>query len=163
MRWLKTILAEICIVSVILVFSGCKLAGSEDDEIPPSSVDGVIRVDPDLDPETSRKDRFDFVDASLAGRTLSITVSVSGGCEAHDYELVTQGALLLSIPPGANLYLIHEDNDDPCDAIIRETVSFDITPLIESSGFEQILLILWPYDLDEPREPNLLYDATAAS
>lgn len=163
MWYSKPKVLKVCTVCVLLLFSGCKLAGSEDDEVPVPSVDGLIRVDPDLDPDSIRKDRFEFVDASLMGRTLSVVVSVSGGCEEHDYDLVTQGALLLSIPPGANLYLIHEDNDDPCDAIIQQTVSFDITPLIESSGFEQILLILWPYDQNEPFEPSLLYDAQAGS
>lgn len=156
----KTQLMWVCILPVLV--SACKLSGP-DDEMPPPNVDGVIRIDPDLDPTSIQKDRFELVDASLIARTLSVTVSVSGGCEVHDYELVTQGALLLSIPPGANLYLVHEDNDDPCDAIIRETVSFDITPLVESSGFEQILLILWPYDQDEPLEPPLLFDARNAS
>ncbi|MBT8400164.1 MAG: hypothetical protein KJO98_06790 [Rhodothermia bacterium] len=162
MRTSKTILVEIFVVSLLLV-SGCKLVGPENEEMPPSTADGLIRVDADIDPETIRKNRFEFVDASLVRRTLSLTVSVSGGCEDHDYQLVTQGALLLSIPPGANLYLIHEDNDDPCDAIIQDTVSFDITPLVESSGFEQIILILWPYDLDQPFEPSLLYDSEAGS
>lgn len=157
----KTTLTAICVAAVLLL-TGCKLAGSEDD-LPSPVADGSIRIDPQLDPESIRKDRFDFVDASLEGRTLSLTVSVSGGCEDHDYDLVTQGALLLSIPPGANLYLVHEDNDDPCDAIIQQTVSFDITPLVESSGFEQILLILWPYDQVKPFEPPLLYDAKSSS
>ncbi len=155
-------LTGICLISVVATM-GCKLAGTDDDDIPIPTADGVIRVDPQLDPVSIRKDRFDFVDARLEGLVLNITVSVSGGCEKHDFELVTAGALLLSIPPGANLYLVHEDNDDPCDAIVQETISFDITPLVESSGFPQIILILWPYDLSAPWEPSLLFDAAAAS
>ncbi len=149
------------ILSVVLLLSaGCQLAGFEDDDDPP-----VVRGDiivADIDPAAVRKDRFEILDGRVVGSTISLTVSYSGGCRQHEFQLITPGAIILSTPPGADVYLVHDGNGDVCRSVVRETVVFSLSPLIESSGYTQILLHVWPYDLGRPIDPPLLYYACVA-
>jgi hypothetical protein len=65
----------------------------------------------------------------ISGDDLSITVSYSGGCKDHSFILFVSSAFMKSKPVQAELFLSHEDHDDPCDAIITETIYFDLTRL----------------------------------
>lgn len=142
---------------LLLTASACKLAGFEDDDDPPV-VGGDIIV-ADIDPVDIRKDRFEILDGRVVGATLSLTVSYGGGCREHRFQLFTRGAIILSMPPGADVYLVHDGNGDVCRALVQETLVFSLSPLIESSGYTQILLHVWPYELGQPIDPPLLYDA----
>lgn len=72
-------------------------------------------------------------DAVWDGACLELTLSYTGGCEEHHFELVSDGSILESSPPIIILGLIH-DNQDLCDALITESITVDILsfPEIES-------------------------------
>lgn len=61
--------------------------------------------------------------------TLTLTVSYSGGCETHDFTLVTDGSFMESYPVQLLVTLTHDANDDPCEAYPRDSYAFDLTPL----------------------------------
>jgi len=79
--------------------------------------------------EANTGDAYWVVNAQIIANCLVATLSVSGGCAEHDFEIYTPGTVLESLPMGAPLTLWHEDNDDPCDGIFEQMMSFDLTPL----------------------------------
>ncbi|HYO93447.1 MAG TPA: hypothetical protein VER33_03000 [Polyangiaceae bacterium] len=82
-------------------------------------------------PEPMPDSDFIQVDSSLlAGDRLSLKVSHSGGCEEHSYGLC-YGAFLESSPVQTTLGLIHAPNSDDCQALVTQTLTFDLTPLAE--------------------------------
>jgi hypothetical protein len=68
-------------------------------------------------------------DASITGDILTLSVSHGGGCVAHGYGSCWDGSFAESDPVQAWLQLNHEDNDDPCDAIVMQDITFDLTPM----------------------------------
>lgn len=88
-----------------------------------------IIVDFDTQPEAWPQDPLGLVGYSLEGSTLSLEVEHGGGCAHHEYHLVAWGGWMESFPVQVNVLLAHEDNDDPCDALLRRTLYFDLTPL----------------------------------
>jgi hypothetical protein len=100
----------------------------------------VTRIDPsecyplviitDRPPDSLLLDPFWLEDLSIDGDVLTISLTYSGGCNDHDYQLyMSPAAFMESYPVQANLYLWHNGYDDACDAIIGEDVRFDITPI----------------------------------
>ena len=61
--------------------------------------------------------------------TLTLTVSYSGGCEIHDFTLVTDGSFMESDPVQLVVTLTHDANDDTCEAYPTDRYVFDLTPI----------------------------------
>ncbi len=88
---------------------------------------------------------------------LEIDVTVSGGCKEHDYTLYVSRAFRESVPLQTDAYLVHYGNGDLCEALIYETVSFDLGPLDQElpgdSPGGDIGIYLWIAN-DETRTTN---------
>lgn len=63
----------------------------------------------------------------LDGDTLHINVGYGGGCEEHDFDLMWDGSFEDS--DNASLYLIHDANNDVCEAYANETLEFDLSAI----------------------------------
>jgi hypothetical protein len=63
--------------------------------------------------------------------TLTISVSYSGGCEQHNFDLFAAKAIMKSLPVQAQLILAHDANGDNCEAWITQTLDFNLSPLKE--------------------------------
>ena len=87
--------------------------------------------------------------------TLSLTVSYGGGCETHEFILVTDGSFMESDPVKLNVTLTHNANDDPCEAYPTERYSFDLAPIKtlyrEAYGTDEGSVILRLWHLPHPR------------
>ena len=71
-----------------------------------------------------------YLDAvAITDDTLRLTVSYSGGCEPHEFTLVTSGAFLESSPVQLAISVAHNANDDPCEAFPTEDYYFDLTDI----------------------------------
>ncbi|GAB5535635.1 MAG: hypothetical protein Rubg2KO_18840 [Rubricoccaceae bacterium] len=57
----------------------------------------------------------------LDGDVLRVSVSYSGGCEDHTFELAYWTA-----GPEPELWLTHDSNDDPCEAYITEALALRV-------------------------------------
>ena len=69
----------------------------------------------------------------LEGDELVVDVSSSGGCVAHDYTLCWPAqAFAESEPVQAMLEIFHDDHDDECDSIVKETLRLSVAPLKEA-------------------------------
>ena len=66
---------------------------------------------------------------SITNGVLMLNVSYGGGCEAHDFTLITSGVFLESDPVQLQAVLAHNANGDSCEAWITETYHFNVSPL----------------------------------
>ncbi|MXV84995.1 hypothetical protein F4X88_01610 [Candidatus Poribacteria bacterium] len=66
---------------------------------------------------------------SITGDVLTLSVSYSGGCEAHNFTLITSGGFLESNPVQLQAVLAHDANGESCEAWVTETYHFNVSPL----------------------------------
>ena len=103
-------------------------------------------------------DPYQLNAASIAGDTLSVSVSFGGGCRTHEFTLVASNVFLESDPVQLHASLAHEANDDLCRAWLTEDRDFDLTPLkrLFQNAYQADAgtLIL---RLDAAPEPGLVY------
>ena len=131
--------------STVLLFSlGCEGAEALD---PACGIDCIGAPDHLSDCRSADGDPLEIGDdAVLDGERLSVTVYHSGGCAEHAYVLcLPAGGFSEGVPVGAHLEIWHDANDDMCEALETETLTFDIAPLVDDYvdgyGAEGTLLI----------------------
>lgn len=90
--------------------------------------DPITMVD-EVDPNDWPNDPLEVLAATINGDTLRIEVSYSGGCVTHDFKFLVGRSFMESYPVRTFTFLSHEDNDDECDNLITEELTFDLTPL----------------------------------
>lgn len=93
---------------------------------------GTNRIEiSDIAPGDLKKDSFSITHATIDNTSLYIVASSGGGCREHSYTLtMTPSAFMESFPVQANIYLRHDAKDDPCDAIVTDSVVFDLRPIV---------------------------------
>ena len=96
------------------------------------------------------------------GDTLMLVASSGGGCQEHDYLLYGCHCFMESYPVQTNVFLSHDDHDDPCDAIIIDSLRFDLTPLkdVFLSYYpteETVILRIFEPDSRQPIDTMLVY------
>ena len=75
-------------------------------------------------------DPYTITAAAIVADELRLTLQASGGCAEHDWTLCwPDGTFMESWPVQARLDVLHDDHDDPCDAIVSEDRAFDLSPL----------------------------------
>jgi hypothetical protein len=106
----------------------------------------VLRVPEASQLVPAEGDPFQVEGVRLAHDQLEVAISYGGGCRGHRFRLVWTGAMTRSIPPQASFRLLHDAAGDPCKAIVRETLHFDLVDmapfvmhLSTPHGFEQTL------------------------
>ncbi|MEN0046066.1 MAG: META domain-containing protein [Bacteroidota bacterium] len=85
-----------------------------------------------------KSDEFDLVDINVLGTCLEARIVYGGGCGGMKIELVGSGGYDESLPPQLSVRLIMDDNDN-CEALVRENVYFDLSDL-QYEGAEELLL-----------------------
>lgn len=90
--------------------------------------DGILSVliDWNANPAELPGDPLSLDSVSANGSLLELQVSYSGGCEVHQIDARLFGGWMESFPVQVRMALSHEDNDDPCDAIVFRTLLFDM-------------------------------------
>ena len=74
-----------------------------------------------------KSDSFDLDKASITEDTLHLKVEYGGGCEKHTFVLYSHNQL--KKVDSLEVSIIHDANNDPCEAIVRKDVKFDLKPL----------------------------------
>ena len=77
----------------------------------------------------SGDDPFQLNSAVIQDDSLKVSVSYSGGCETHEFTLVSSDVFLESHPVQLMVAIAHNDNDDSCEAYPTEDYIFDLTPI----------------------------------
>lgn len=71
---------------------------------------------------------------SIQDDCLELVVSYGGGCQSHDFALYWDGMTLLTVPGRVQLSLLHNANGDLCEAVLTDSLHFDLTGIQDSSG-----------------------------
>jgi hypothetical protein len=74
-------------------------------------------------------DPFEIIGVTPDRKGWDVIVQYDGGCQEHDFYAVWNGQWGGSQPLQTYFELGHVGNDDPCDAIIRDTVRLDFNQL----------------------------------
>ena len=74
---------------------------------------------------------YEINNTEIAGDTLKVQVTYSGGCKEHGFCLIAWNYFLESYPVQAKLLLSHNANKDYCDARITSELKIDLSPLRE--------------------------------
>jgi hypothetical protein len=91
-----------------------------------------------IDQKTDRypADAVSIKDASVIGDSLTMLVAFSGGCKPHDFKVISNGAMMKSMPPQMNVMVSHNAHEDMCEALLTQdvTVSLEAIKQQASSG-----------------------------
>lgn len=88
-----------------------------------------VTVDFSTTPNEWPLDALDLREHVIEGNLLHAVLEHDGGCETHAYGLVAWNGWLESNPVRVGATLIHQDFNDPCDAVVAVEATFDLTPL----------------------------------
>jgi hypothetical protein len=107
-------------------------AGTETEGGTDTDGGGLVCADQPHDPLT-------IVGAAIAGDALLLDVEYGGGCEDHLIDICWDGVFAESFPVQAWVDVVHESNDDPCDAVVMEQREIDLTAMKTAwqEGYQQ--------------------------
>ncbi|UCF13133.1 MAG: hypothetical protein JSW06_02470 [Thermoplasmatales archaeon] len=122
-KQLLILITPFLLLAIVLI--GCTTPTDDN-----NSYQTSIILDDDLFQNASR-DPYKINNIGLERDILEINVSFSGGCEEHEFSLFEDSSFKESLSVQIEAVLSHNDNDDPCDGIYTEELTFDLSPLKE--------------------------------
>jgi len=137
-------MGKVLTLAVFAIFlSGCLvLDGNE-----PPDVDEKLTVLGLNDP-WPKLDAFQLLEASIEGDILTVGVAYPGGCKEHAFTYFTNGPVLKTNPPGADIIIRHDKNGEECEAFISQDLTIDLTP-IRADGYDTVLVHVQEYDFSD--------------
>jgi hypothetical protein len=108
----------------LLINSGCLALDGND---PVDVSDGLVIVEPGT--PWPKLDEFDLKAVRTEGDELVISVAYAGGCAEHAFTYYTNGPILKTNPPGADIIVRHDSNGDNCEAYLHQDLRVDLTPI----------------------------------
>lgn len=73
-------------------------------------------------------------DMTVEGGLVRLDLTYTGGCAAHHFELVATAWSVTEDGLRVELALTHDTGGDPCKALVRERLEFDLRPLLHELG-----------------------------
>ncbi|HKQ19406.1 MAG TPA: hypothetical protein VJW75_06620 [Candidatus Eisenbacteria bacterium] len=111
------------------------LAGCSSDKNPVAPATNATPIEIRTDAATyGTAGGFTLESATITGKILRLKVSYSGGCRTHTFAAAAPPAFMSSYPAQLALFIRHDGGDDPCLAIVNETLTFDVSPAISLHG-----------------------------
>ena len=111
---------------------------------------------------TLGNDDYVLNSATIAGNSLTVSVSYSGGCRTHVFTLIIAASFVESSPVRLPAVLGHDANGDTCEALPTESYAFDLALVraryraVHGAGAGRVAL-----QLDGVPEDGLVYEFTA--
>lgn len=107
----------------------------------------------------SEGDPFTIKNVKREGEILQITLTYSGGCKEHTFEIIWDGIVYTDDPCKMNLLLIHRGDSDNCEALITETIHINLKNLIGDVSYKNDCAyhIFSTYNFSE--NPDVIIDA----
>ena len=121
----------------------------------PSGCDHVMFTQGD--PSAMCRDELTIRGGAIDGIILEVYVSYGGGCGDHEFILLGRPNFMESYPVQIDLYVHHSNIDDYCDAIISDTLCFDVRRVAELyegvyQSCDDILINVLDCNMDDPDE-----------
>lgn len=121
----------------------------------PSGCDHVMFTQGD--PAAMCRDELTISGGAIEGIVLEVYVSYGGGCGDHEFILLGRPDFMESYPVQIDLYVHHRNIDDYCDAIVADTLCFDVRRIAELyegiyQSCDDILINVHDCNMDDPDE-----------
>jgi hypothetical protein len=157
---MRSILA-LALVALALGIPGCSDDTVTDAQPDEWTDDRIVMFDDRSDVQI-HMDPLEIASAKVMGNTLVLEVSYGGGCKQHEFRLYGSKGFLESYPVQAMIWLSHDADGDMCEALIREQLMFNLTPLkIEyKRGYSDngpVILRIYPPGSYQHFEPRPVY------
>ena len=107
--------------------------------VPPEDSKTIV-VDPSINDQDDG-DRTTISRVEVMGDYLVLDVSYSGGCEDHEFDLLSRGEYSATYPPVVDVVLRHDANNDKCRSYVDDRLFIDLKPL-QYNGTTRISLRL---------------------
>ncbi len=129
---------KVVYILVLLLFGGCQ----ENNGLPEQGCQSLV-IDKLLF-LSSQRDNFEFEEINLVGDCLEVTIRYAGGCGDIQTSMIDSGDIEKLPQTRRQLRLILDDND-PCEASITKSLSFDLVE-IQVPEVKEIYLNIsgWP-------------------
>lgn len=114
---------------LIVLTASAACATSMDEPAKKPERPGITKVEPGTKIQDIKSDDFNMQKVWIEGDVLKINVRYGGGCEKHDFKLYWNGIVARSYPGQTTIHLKHDANGDSCEALISETLEFDLTAI----------------------------------
>lgn len=132
----------------VIVFLNISCSNSDDENIPPTQdatnqvqnevLNAKLRINEEVfntinanrRNNISKGEAYSINNVKRVGDFLQINLSYSGGCKTHDFEIIWDGIVYKDKPCHMNLLLIHNANNDTCEALITKTIIVNLEELI---------------------------------
>lgn len=95
------------------------------------------------DMSTYGSDPLSILNVVVDKNLMSVTVKYSGGCKAHEFELMGLKMISKALPAQRSLKLFHRADNDDCRELIEETLIFDISVFAMGSDAISLRLDGW--------------------
>jgi hypothetical protein len=118
--------ASAVVCFVLVVACGNEPSGSV---APNAMADGAVNVVADVSSPAWPSDPLTIESATITGDVLQVTVRFGGGCARHRIALLISHVFMESHPVQVRARLAHDAGGDMCEALLRRTLTFDLTPL----------------------------------
>ena len=123
----------IIILLIIAAVTSCKKGPDDAKDIKSSEIILTSSFSSFSDALSNRSsvtsDPFELKDIVITGDSVKITVAYSGGCRKHSFEIIWNETISSTVPPQTGIIIIHNANQDMCEAYITETLAFSIYDL----------------------------------
>lgn len=121
----------------------------------PSGCDHVMFTQGD--PVSMCRDELTIVGGAIEGIILELYVRYGGGCGDHEFILLGRPDFMESYPVQIDLYVHHRNIDDYCDAIVSDTLCFDVRRVAELyegiyQSCDDVLINVLDCNMDDPEE-----------
>ncbi len=83
-------------------------------------------------------DPFEIDNVLKLESILSIDVKYGGGCQEHSFEIIWDGTMINSNPPTVKFILVHNANNDMCEAYLSEKLKIDLNELMAANYVSEL-------------------------
>ncbi|MBM3447946.1 MAG: hypothetical protein FJX90_02430 [Bacteroidetes bacterium] len=135
------------LVLLSLVFASCRtkeLATPIERQFP--GTDEILRLSTEADPDLKGQDiyfnDFEIINAKQEGQWLVFETVYSGGCESHYFLANWDGRMMKSLPPQANIVVVHQHKSDLCRERITKKWAIDVRPFFERDESEVVVNLM---------------------
>ena len=143
------------IIGLLFLAMGC---GHDEYPLPANQINryneyetslSVISSD-ELQIDLLESDPFQIISATPYANGFSLLVEYGGGCADHDFTIFWDQLIAESYPPQVTFIMTHQDYDDPCDAIVRDSLFVPYAQLIEDVDiFDPMIVHINNFSNDE--------------
>lgn len=135
------------LVLLSLFFASCKtkeLTTPIERQFP--GTDEILRLSTEADPDLKGQDiyfnDFEIINAKQEGQWLVFETIYSGGCESHFFHANWDGRMMKSLPPQANIVVVHQHKSDLCRERITKKWAIDVRPFFERGESEVVVNLM---------------------